>query len=306
MTARPLSPMILSVLLAAGCDISEEAVHQPTLSEVSAEGDAAVSLIDRAAVLADAVEDEAGEAPVLSGAAPGFYMEIDSADMADALDEAEVAHEGSAPPPPPGATYRNVLAAGTALVWADVATLAVVGPPSAAIAVAASGELTEVTPWLWSATNTVTGPQGESATVDLNVAWIGVGWLAEMRLSSSDGRYDDTLWFNGFLAVGGGVGWWDIYHEGEVAAVVEWIADGAGNGQAGIAALGGGVAGDALSYLHTAEGDFSVAYYDASEDFLNYAILYADNSGEVALINREDGAPGCWGADWADTDCPTE
>ncbi len=287
------------------CEPAGDSVHQPTLAEVSSTADDAVDLLERDSLLADAVEDSAGTAPVLAGAGSGFFFDIDGQAMKAGLEQSGETDDVEADDeaPPPADSFLNVVAAARGVLWADVATALVLAPPAAAIAFAANGELTEHQPWLWSATNTVTGPEGGSVTADLNVAWVGVGWLAEMRLTSSDGKYDDTLWFNGFLGVESAVGWWDIYADGQVVGVVEWIADGQGNYQAGIAPLAGDAAGDLLLWLGTAEDEHAVSYYDASADYLNYAWVMPDDTGEVALINYNGGEPACWDENWADTDC---
>lgn len=113
---------------------------------------------------------------------------------------------------------------------------------------------------------------------------------------------DDTLWFNGFVAYGGGLGWWDIYSGGAVVGVVEWLADGQGGGQFGIAALAGSVAGDALYYLK--EGDTGyVGYYDASLAFEAHVAVEADHSGDVMLPDYNGGEPACWDTTFADVAC---
>ena len=41
-------------------------------------------------------------------------------------------------------------------------------------------------------------------TTHLTVAWVGVGWLSEMRITSDE--HDDQLWFNGFVSNDGANG----------------------------------------------------------------------------------------------------
>lgn len=256
-----------------------------------------LEVVDRAAALQGSVEGEAGEAPDLSAAPGGFFFDIDSSAMKGELDASGQGRRGGLP------TYQAVTSAFAAVLVADVAAAAVVAPPAAAIAFAADGELTEVEPWLWTAENTAIGPDGESATLTLDVAWIGVGWLAEMRATTSDGTLDDTLWFDGFLSVHSAVGWWDLYQNDEPVGVIEWTADGTGNFQAGIAALAGEAQGDVLLFAGTSGEEHAVSYYDASADYTNYVLLHSDHSGEVALRDQNAGAPRCWGTDWADTPC---
>lgn len=269
--------------------------HQPTLAEVSTAADAALDLVDRDAVLATASEGAPGVAPDLANAPSAFFMQIDSEEMQAALESAT----GRRFIP----TYENVFAAAAAVVVADLATVAVVGPPAAAIAFAGDGLLVEVTPSLWSATNIAVGPDGSSATLTLNVAYVGVGWLAEMRVTSSDGLYDNTLWFNGFLSADGALGWWDLYSGDVVAGVIEWIVLPDGSYEAAIGSLSGDTNGDVLAYVGAATGESAVAYDDASAGFLSYVLLRPDNSGETALLDFKGGARSCWDTAWADAAC---
>ena len=294
---------LIPALLLTACQL-DAGVHQPTLADVSAEADAAVDLIDRSEVLAEAVENEAGEALDLAGTGAGFRLLVQADAIEDLAAEGEAAATGDSgeDAPPPGAgDYSHVMHAATAVLWAELAAATVVGPPAAAIAIAADGELTQIEPWLWNATNTVTGPEGQTATVDLYVAYIGVGWLAEMRLSTSDGAYDDTLWFNGFVSHYGALGWWDIYSGGAVVGVVEWATDGT-DAQFGIAALAGEAAGDVLGFAEVG-GERGVAYYDASADFEHYVYVAPDDSGEVLLSTYNGGALACWDTELRNTSC---
>jgi hypothetical protein len=293
-----ITPILILPLLGALVACGELEAHQPTLAEQDAASDATIDLVDRAAVLAEATENEAGEAPVLSGADASFFMEVDSTDMQGSL-----AASGSKGPPPPAATFLNAQAAQSGVAWADQVVVTLVGPPAAAIAFAGSGTLTQHEPWLWSATNSVTGPDGASATANLNVAWVGVGWLAEMRLTTSDGSFDDTLWFNGFLHHTGGFGWWDFYSGDQVVAVLEWLGDEQGNWEAGIGSLAGETSGDILAYWGTAAGERGVNYWDNDPGFMAYALLNPDLSGETQLSNHNGGAVSCWDSSLADVAC---
>ncbi len=283
----------------AGC-LPADAPVEPRLDRVDLSVDGSVEVVDRVAALDGAVERAPGSAPDLAEAPGAFFLQIDGADVEATLEDSGQSDLRGVSP-----GYQAVVHALAAVAVADLATVAVVGPPAAAIAFAADGELTEHEPWLWSATNTATGPLGGEATVDLAVAWVGVGWLAEMRLTTSDGAFDDTLWFSGFLAVNGAAGWWDLYQNDDVVGVVEWTVTGPDQFQAGIAAVGPSPeAGDLLLYAGDGTGTRSVSYYDAGLDFLNYVLVFADDSGEVALHGVNGGAPMCWDTTFADAACP--
>lgn len=275
---------------------SPQGPHQPTLAEVSPAGDAALDLVDRPSALAGATENTIGAPPDLAGAPGAFFLEIDGAELKSELDAAAARRLFP--------TYFNVLAGSTAVAVADLATLSVVGPPALAIAFAREGQLVELTPWMWSATNTAVAPDGSTATTILTVAWVDTGWLAEMRLTSSDGFYNNTLWFNGYLAEDGSLGWWDLYANDAVAGVVEWVVLEDGSYEAAIASLSGDTAGDVLAYLAVAGGDSEVSYWDAGLGYLSYVILHPDNAGEVALIDWNGNQPACWDTTWADAACP--
>jgi hypothetical protein len=287
---------VLVSVLSFACTLGDaDGLHQPTLAEVSPEGDAALDLVDRTSALAAAADNTPGASPELAAAPDAFFFQIDGEAAASELSAATELR--SFP------TYVNVVTAGVAVVAADVAAAVVVAPPAAAIAFASDGVLVEVTPWLWTATNTAVAPNGASATVVLAVAFVGTGWLAEMRVTSSDGVYTNALWFNGYLAADGSLGWWDLYDGDAVAGVVEWIVLPDGSAEAGIASLSGDNAGDVLAYLAGADGEAAVVYYDASLPFTSYVRVHADQSGEVALAGWNDDLPGCWDPTYADAPC---
>ena len=298
MTTRTL-PLIASLgLLAAGC-YGLPSSHVPTLDEVSSDADVVVQLIDRDLVLADAQDGLLGPAIELDSAPGAFYLDVGAEeDMAEVEEGTD--GEDSAPPTESQANY---LAAVGAVLIADAATLLVVGPPATAIAVATSGKVVEVAPGVARATNSV-AVDGQTATVTFTAAWVGVGWLAEMRLSTADGVYNDALWFNGFLADGGGLGWWDLYDgHGTLQGVVEWIDDGVGNSELGIAALDGEVAGDTLSYWFDASGEILVAHTDFSEGVDSWVHQQADGSGDLQLGDYNGGELACWDVDLLNCVC---
>ncbi len=286
---------LLSILLVA-CLPLEPEVHIPTLDEVSSEADSAVGLVDRSAALADAAEGEDGEPLDLTAQPAGFYLDIDSAELQGTDVPARID------------TYRNVGMGVWAAAWADAVTVAVVGPPAAAIGIAAQGTIEEVEPFAWTATNTVTSPEGDnSITGQFTVAWVRTGWLAEMRLTSTDGKYDDTRWFNGYVENGGGQGWWDLWLEDELVGVIEYVADepgsGTGVGEYGIASLYGETASDVLAYEHRDDA-WMISYWDDSEAFQHHVHLAADQSGDVLVSSYNGGELACWDTNYADVDCP--
>ena len=280
-------------ILACG---SGDSVNIPTLDIVSDDADREIELVDRSVALDGALNwdvAEVGEGIDFAAAPEGFYLKIDAEEV-DAIGE-----DGDVPPP---GDYDNFAAAWAAVVWADVITFTVVAPPAIAIAVASDGEITQLEPNVWYAENTVP-LNGVNVTTHFAVAWVGVGWLAEMRISSDDGTYDDTLWFNGFLAYGGGLGWWDFYDaNGDLGGVVEWIADGQGNAQFGIAALTGDEAGSWLSYAFL-EGTALVEAHSGPDNEDAWVFVDADQSGEVRLPDYNGGEPACWDIDLINTPC---
>lgn len=290
--ALTLAPVALT--LACGTGASQPGF--PVLADLSPAADAELALVDRTAALQDAVdadEAEAGPAIDLAGVPDAFRMEVDSS-AAEQL--------------PDGRSWGNAHQAVGMVAVANLATAFVVGPPSAAIHIAAGGTVTEVAPNVWTATNSVSdGTRTVAGT--FTVAWVGVGWLAEMRLTSDDGVYADTLWFKGFLSEEGRLGWWDLYDgTGTLVGVVEWIADGQGNGQFGIAALSGDIAGDTLSYL-ASPGAWSVTYHDADRAEDAWVAVFADGSGELRSPDYNGGTLACWAAaeaeePYADAACP--
>jgi len=284
--------------LLVGCADSQEP-HVPLLEELSADADGHLDLVDRGAELSGAEDYDlapVGDAIDMGGVSEGFLMQIDSQEI-QAVDDADA--EGSPIP-----TYSNVWTATALAALADLGATAVIAPPAAAIAITTDGVITQHAENVWVATNTLTGADGASVTGTFVVAWVGVGWLAEMRISTSDGTYDDDLWFNGFLSVGGAVGWWDLYDGQQLVGVVEWIADGQGNAQSGIAAVNGPDAGDVLSYWAIDDGEQGVFFHDEGLSEDAWVIVNPDLSGELRAYNYNAGAPACWDVALADADCP--
>ncbi|TNE86668.1 MAG: hypothetical protein EP330_20995 [Deltaproteobacteria bacterium] len=266
----------------------------PVLADLNPDAAGRVGLVDRDALLADAVDyDLADRGTALDASGAGFRMDFDGNALIDAAESAEV--------PPP--SYSNVQAAWTATLAADLTTLAVVGPPRIAIGVAAAGRITQLQPNVWHATNTV-DVAGRPVTADLTAAWVGVGWLAEMRVTDPLTGLDQAKWFSGFLGADGQVGWWDLYDgHGQLTGVVEWVADGQGNGEFGLVATAGEHQGDALTYTFVDE-TARIDHLDASTGEASWVFLDTDHSGEVRLPEHRAGEVGCWDADLLDVACP--
>jgi hypothetical protein len=296
-TATKLAAATATVAALFACEPVATDAIVPSLADVSPEADAAVDLIDREQVLAEAVDAElaspgAAFDPRLAG--EGFRLQFSGEGV---VDTSGAGTERDAMP-----TYANVWAGASAVAWAEGIRHAVVGPQAIAIAVALDGRITQVQPNVWLAENTVHLPEGP-ITTHLTAAWVGVGWLAEMRVS--DGARDHALWFNGFLGAEGRVGWWDLYEGADVLAVVEWIADGEGHGQFGIAAVGGDAAGAWLQYAFTE--DFNrIDAFDPATGEQAWVMAYPDDTGEVRLPDFNGGLPACWGTDLRDAACPAD
>jgi hypothetical protein len=200
------------------------------------------------------------------------------------------------------AGYSNYAAGVLSAMAANLVTTAVVLPPSIGIGIVAQGTITEIDTNVWQAERTIP-LGGQDVTGTFTVAWVGVGWLAEMRLTTEDGTWSDDVWFNGFLGHEGAVGWWDLYDHGELVGVVEWLADGQGNAQFGIAAVGGEHAGSGLNYVFVDNGFARIDAVAATGDHA-WVQVNPDQSGEVRLPDYNGGLPACWAPDFTNTACP--
>lgn len=291
----------LVLALACGGEPGSADFHTPLLSELSPDADAALDLVDRSAALADALDAAQappGMPPDLDAAPDAIAMIVDSRGM----DSTSGLTSGSYEAPPPG-SQLNVGHAAAMVAIADANTAVIIGVPAAAAAIARNGVTAQIADNVWASTNSVSDGT-TTVTGRFVVAWVGVGWLAEMRLWSSDGRYDNTLWYNGFLSKDGGFGWWDLYDEwGTLAGVIEWLGDGQGNAELGLAATSGDAAGDVLLYLFT-DGTGFVGYHDESDAHDYYVFADVDRTGELLDPAWNGGAPACWDAAGYDVACP--
>lgn len=290
MTRSTLLTLTLLPFVLLGCeptdDATEPAVDAPRLADLSMQSQ--TNLVDRDATLAAAVDfDAAEDGEVIDLAAnSGFRMDMDGS--------AITSHNEGLP-----RMYTNYTAAVVGVVAADLTTVSVVAAPALAIGIAADGEITQLAPNVWQAVNTVP-IAGQDVTAELTVAWVGIGWVSEMRYSNA--TVQDKLWFNGFLAHGNGVGWWDLYDDSDThAGVVEWISNGT-DGEFGIVALAGEHAGDSLIYTSLA-GHHRIDHHDASTGADQFIDLQPDLSGSVKLTNYAGAAVSCWDTDFLDTAC---
>lgn len=301
--AWTLAPTLPLALACAAGPAPVDSPPAPVWIDDATAGDLDVDLVDRAAELDGAQEydlADVGEVLDLRTAGAGALLDID-ADPITALEGQVPAYRS--------ATYGNALQGVQMALAADVITGLVLAPPAAAIAITANGVTAQVDDNLWVGTHAVSDGL-RTVTGTFVVAWVGVGWVAEMRLSSSDGQYQDTRWFTGFVSADRRVGWWDLYDgSGARAGVVEWLGDpDTGDGEFGIAALTGDAAGDALVYAFL-EGDSAVAYWDASRAEDLWVHVAPDGSGDLRSPDYLGGSVACWaGADdpdpYHDVPCP--
>lgn len=296
-----LVPAAFAIACGSGGNGDDEEVLPPALADLATTSDAEVDVVDRSTALTGALDADAaplGEPLDLATAGRGVNLVIDSTEEVGSL-SSEV----------PRATYNNLLQGVAMAGAADLITGFVIGPPAAAIGITSRGVVVPLGDNSWVATNAVSdGVRTVSGT--FVVAWVGVGWIAEMRLSSTDGAYNNTRWFNGFVSADRRLGWWDLYDVyGNVVGVVEWVDDGAGNSEFGIAATAGDVAGDVLAYAYQDDGDAYVGYHDASRLQDLWVHVAPDQSGDLRNPDYAFGAVSCWASStatepYADVACP--
>lgn len=286
MRALLLTPVVVLALTA--CEPAGPApVEGPRLAELSTA--ARTPLIDRAALL-DGARDfdqaDAGDALDLGATGAGYRMELDGSAITEPADGLP-------------RSYSNYLAGVTAVVAADLTTALVIGPPAVGIGVAASGDIAPIAPNVWRATNTV-DVLGQPVTAQLTVAWVGVGWISEMRYSNAD--VQDQLWFQGFVSHDGALGWWDLFDgASQHAGSIEWATDGT-NGELGYGAVIGENAGDWVLYA-SIDGTNGVTAFDASRQEQAWVVVDPDLSGVVRLPDWNAGVEACWDTDLLDTPC---
>lgn len=275
-------------------------VHVPTLAEIDGDADAQVDVVDRAAELEgalDAADAPAGEPIDVATVPAPFAMDVGAEEYED---PDHIAPAGDAPAGP--ATRNNVVKAAQLVVLADATAVYLVGVPAAAVDIALHGVTTEVYPNVWASTNTVSDGV-RSVTGVFVYAWVGNGWIAEMRLWSSDGAYNDTRWFNGYLSADGQVGWWDFFDTwGTLQGVIEWVSDGE-NTELGMAGTAGDIQGDFLGFLWLDDGSFHVGYHEGAMNDDAWVTVQPDRAGQLRVWDYASGLPACWDTQGYDVDC---
>ncbi len=276
----------------------------PALEDLGSSDDA-LGQVDRTAALEGALAPDLASigAPFDFATAPqGFRLAVDSAGAETIDDDVDGGDTANEAPAGPSYTYNNVVHGAAMVLVADAATSYVVGVPAAAIAVTMDGESEEIAPNVWAATNTVVYGGG-SVTGLFVVAWVEVGWIAQLRLWTSDGRLNNTLWLDGFVSADRQFGWWDMYDEaGSAVGALEWLGDGAGNGEFGIAAFQGDSAGDVLGYSFL-DGDAAVGFHDQSLGYDYWVNVHPDNSGSLQDPQYAGGVESCWDTEKMDAAC---
>ena len=75
---------------------------------------------------------------------------------------------------------------------------------------------------VWSTTDSLTIDR-TSVEATIWMSWVRVGWLLEVRLTSTDGQYNDHKWLSGGIQNSPVSGSWDEYDaDGELIGVHEW------------------------------------------------------------------------------------
>ncbi len=275
----------------------------PTVAEIAASGtatDAPLNEVDRAAELAEATDAPLAStgAPLDFAAAPhGFRLDVQSAEPAPST------------PASGSGSYTNVVHAAAMVLSADASTAIVLSIPSAAIAVTLAGPSAQIAPNVWASTNTVTihDDTGNHSVTGLFVlAWVDVGWIAQLRITDAASGYDNTPWLNGFVSADRQVGWWDMVdRDGNAVGALEWADDGAGDGEFGIAGVSNGAVGNVLVYA-AQDGEAAVGYHDAgaAAGAQDYSVdVLADGSGSLVDPQYNAGSSACWDTSREDAAC---
>ncbi len=297
MTLR-LLPVLALFAACTPVDDEVQMPHVPRFADVNFSADGYISLIDRNAALADAVEESEGGEPIdLSLVSDFFMVDIDSEDMQrldDAIDRTEPDHS-------------NVVDGMAALLSVDLSYSDSLGPMGATMTSISNVTLKEWTEWFWSGSQSVTNDEGVTVSAQFNVHWVNSGWLVEILQSTEDGAYNDTTWFSGYYAADGSLGWWDFYRSGGVLAVTEYMGD-VGDGYAETYWATTDRAGDLMIHEWTAPGVGTVDFQDEQPP-PNPAdattVIIGDDGAGMATIpdDFEDSVTVCWDADLLNIDC---
>lgn len=291
---------LVLALVALGCtyDDEEQNPHEPGFADISSTADGYVDLLDRDAALADAVEQTVGGAPIdISTTSDFFRIDIDSDDM-QALDDALDTTS---------AEYESISVGMAALAAIDLELAERLGPHGAALGTLDNVTLKQWEDWLWSGSQSVTNDVGDTVTAQFNVHWVGTGWLMELLMTSSDGIYDETTWFNGYYAADGSLGWWDFRRSGGILAVLEYTG-GVGDGEAVIYFATTDWAGDEFHYTWTGPAAGEVVYSDEqpppSGAEITSASFEADESGTATMPDYGESVTVCWDSALQNVECP--
>jgi len=287
---------------------SSSQVRIPTLADLGAT-DLDLSEVNRASALRgakEAAQASAGRPFDITTSAEGFRMEIDSntvgAPSAAAASMRSRQTSRNQSRQATSTSYSNYLHAVGMVVAADLTTVGVLAVPAAAIAAVTQGVSTPVGTNAWMATNTVSY-NGQWVNGVLVVAWVEIGYIAQLSLTSSDGVLQNTPWLTGFISKDYKLGWWDMKDQwGMSVGALEWTSDASGNSQFGILSNQGDSTGDVLGYAFV-NGVSSVALYDSSADELSWVEVNPDESGSLRDPLYRWGAESCWNTQRLDTAC---
>lgn len=292
---------LLLAWMALGCTYDEETnPHLPGFADISSTADGYVDLVDRDAALEGAVEQTEGGEPIdIAGATDFFRVDIDADDLmslADALDTTP-------------SSYDNLNIGMEVLANVDLELASRLGSHGTALSTMDNVTLKEWEDWLWSGEQAITNDVGDTVTARFNVHWVGTGWLMEMLQTSSDGIYDDTMWFNGYYAADGSLGWWDFRRAGGIYAVLEYVGD-VGGGEAKVYFATTDQAGDEFDYTWTAPKVGDVVFSDEqpppNAPLPWSASFAADRSGMATMPDYQEIITVCWDSKLQNAACPDE
>jgi|GEM_PF-2512652 len=288
-------------LLALGCTPTEPvAPHIPGFEDINFAVDGHIDLLNRVDALAGSQEESLGGSLLDLNTASNMFLVKLSSDEIQAMDD---------PLDPTEPTYSNVVAGGAGALSVDLTLASRLGSMNTALEAFQDAAINPNTEWAWSGTKAVTNDQGVTVTAQLNLAWVGTGWLVEMLQSTEDGTYDHDLWFNGYYQADGALGWWDFYRTGGVLVTMEYIGA-RGDGDAELYWPTGENQDDTMAYTWSPAGGATVEW-DATvpppqERELTGTWVDDDQSGMAVIPGYNSSATVCWGADLKNVDCPTK
>ncbi|NOY28160.1 MAG: hypothetical protein GXP62_20030 [Oligoflexia bacterium] len=287
-------------LLALGCTQPDATPpHTPGFEDINFAVDGFVDIINRVDVLDAAQEETLGGAPLdLSTATDIFSLNITS-DEIQALDD---------PLDTTDDVYSSLVVGVAAAGAVDLALAMRIGAMTNTLQTMQTAAINEYQAWQWSGSKSVTNDQGVTVTAQLNMAWVGTGWLVEVLQTTQDGQYDHTVWFNGYYQADGGLGWWDFYLNGGVEMTMEWLGD-RGDGQVEMYWPTGDSEDDRMWYEWGADGSLLVKWSDSQPPpnaaEITMAQVDADQSGQGTLPSYNDSQTACWDANLENATCST-